>query len=190
MDFNEFGRVTLDSAPGFQPFGFAGGIYDQDTKLVRFGAREYNAETGRWTAKDPILFNGGDTNLYGYTNNDPVNFVDPKGKNPVLVAVGLGAAVGAVANVTGSYLAGTLNRTNFAQTAGIGALAGGAAVLTSGTAALATASSFAGILTAELGAGFVSTFTAAGIDIGLSLLSNPPDPFPTSLSPKTAPICP
>lgn len=63
----------------FQPFGFAGGIYDQHTKLTRFGARDYDAQTGRWTAKDPVRFAAGDTNLYGYTFADPVNFVDPTG---------------------------------------------------------------------------------------------------------------
>lgn len=31
------------------------------------------------TAKDPILFRGGDTNLYAYVGNDPVNFIDPAG---------------------------------------------------------------------------------------------------------------
>ncbi len=72
--------VTLDTNPGFQAFGFAGGIYDQDTKLVKFGARDYAGSTGRWLSKDPILFNGGDTNLYGYVLNDPVNFVDPSGE--------------------------------------------------------------------------------------------------------------
>ena len=41
--------------------------------------RDYDAETGRWTAKDPIRFVGGDSNLYGYVINDPVNFVDPFG---------------------------------------------------------------------------------------------------------------
>lgn len=46
---------------------------------MRFGARDYDAETGRWTAKDPILFAGGDTNLYGYVLNDPVNWIDPNG---------------------------------------------------------------------------------------------------------------
>ena len=56
MDFDEFGRIILDTNPGFQPFGFAGGLYDQDTGLTRFGARDYDAETGRWIAKDPILF--------------------------------------------------------------------------------------------------------------------------------------
>nr|BFD67005.1 hypothetical protein HAGR004_20270 [Bdellovibrio sp. HAGR004] len=49
------------------------------TQLVRFGARDYDPEVGRWTSKDPILFNGGDTNLYGYVANDPVNFIDPMG---------------------------------------------------------------------------------------------------------------
>jgi hypothetical protein len=38
--------------------------------------------TGRWTAKDPSLFNGGDTNLYAYTNSDPLNYVDPSGQEP------------------------------------------------------------------------------------------------------------
>lgn len=38
------------------------GLYDQHTGLVRFGARDYDAETGRSTTKDPIGFDGGDTN--------------------------------------------------------------------------------------------------------------------------------
>jgi RHS repeat-associated protein len=46
---------------------------------VRFGARDYDAEIGRWTAKDPILFAGGDTNLYGYVLNDSMNMIDIKG---------------------------------------------------------------------------------------------------------------
>ncbi|OGT20131.1 MAG: hypothetical protein A2V90_06680 [Gammaproteobacteria bacterium RBG_16_57_12] len=79
LDYDEFGNITRDTNPGFQPFGFAGGLYDRDTKLVRFGARDYDAETGRWTAKDQIKFAGGDTNLYGYLVNDPVNYIDPDG---------------------------------------------------------------------------------------------------------------
>jgi RHS repeat-associated protein len=79
IDYDEFGIVLSDTAPGFQPFGFAGGLYDPDTGLVRFGARDYDAVTGRWTAKDPIRFAGGDTNLYMYARNDPMNARDPRG---------------------------------------------------------------------------------------------------------------
>ena len=79
LDYDEFGNVTQDTNPGFQPFGFAGGIYDQYTKLTRFGARDYDASIGRWTAKDPIGFEGGDTNTYGYVGEDPVQLIDPTG---------------------------------------------------------------------------------------------------------------
>jgi RHS repeat-associated protein len=79
MDYDGFGSVVRDTNPGFQPFGFGGGLYDPDTGLVRFGARDYDAESGRWTSKDPISFAARDTNLYAYVYNDPVNLSDPFG---------------------------------------------------------------------------------------------------------------
>ena len=48
--------------------------YDND-----LGARDYDAGTGRWTAKDPVLFVGGQANLYEYVLNDPVNYSDASG---------------------------------------------------------------------------------------------------------------
>jgi RHS repeat-associated protein len=78
-EYDPYGRVLSDSRPGFQPFGFAGGMTDRETGLVRFGARDYDPETGRWTSKDPAGFSGGDTNLYGYVLTDPVNLIDPEG---------------------------------------------------------------------------------------------------------------
>ena len=55
MQHDPWGKATTDTLSGGfvrVPFGFAGGIYDEDTKLVRFGAREYDPETGRWLSKD------------------------------------------------------------------------------------------------------------------------------------------
>jgi hypothetical protein len=37
---------------------------------------------GKWTAKDPILFGGGDPNVYAYVGADPVNWVDLTGLDP------------------------------------------------------------------------------------------------------------
>ena len=79
MDYDVWGKVVANTNIGFQPYGFAGGLYDDTTQLVKFGARDYDPEVGRWTSRDPILFGGGDTNLYGYVFNDPVNFIDDNG---------------------------------------------------------------------------------------------------------------
>ena len=78
LDYDSFGRVLRDTNPGFQPFGFQGGLYDPDTGLVEFGCRWYDAETGRWISKDPILLEGG-WNVYAFCGNDPVNRMDPSG---------------------------------------------------------------------------------------------------------------
>jgi RHS repeat-associated protein len=95
IDYDEFGNMTADSNPGFQPFGFTGGLYDQHAGLTRFGARDYDALPGRWTAKDPIQFGGSglDAGLYNYVEGDPINWIDPiglikikgAGKDPIYV---------------------------------------------------------------------------------------------------------
>jgi RHS repeat-associated protein len=79
LDYDAFGRVLSDSSPGFQPFGFAGGIYDHRTQLVLFGFRSYDPFSGRFLSRDPLWHGGGHSNLYLYVANDPVNFVDPDG---------------------------------------------------------------------------------------------------------------
>lgn len=90
LDYDAFGVMLADSNPGFQPFGFAGGLYDADTGLTRFGQRDYDAHTGRWTTKDPLGFAGGDTNLYLYVGGDPVNLKD-QGGNFFFTAIVLSA---------------------------------------------------------------------------------------------------
>ncbi|WP_081650672.1 RHS repeat-associated core domain-containing protein [Paucidesulfovibrio longus] len=54
-------------------------LYDWDTGRVRFGWRDYDPDTGRFTAKDPIGAAGGDSEWYGYCSDDPVNGRDPQG---------------------------------------------------------------------------------------------------------------
>ena len=94
IDYDEFGNVTNDTSSGLTPFGFAGGLYDKDTALVRFGARDYDASVGRWTSKDSSRFSGG-MNLYGYALSDPVDFRDQNGRDPTGSAIGCLIAGGA-----------------------------------------------------------------------------------------------
>ncbi len=83
IDYDSFGNIISDTNPTMSvPIGFAGGLHDRDTGLVRFGYRDYSPEVGRWTAKDPILFQGIDTDLFGYNLSDPVNWIDPQGLFP------------------------------------------------------------------------------------------------------------
>jgi RHS repeat-associated protein len=112
IDYDSFGNVISDTNPTLEiPFGFAGGLHDKDTNLIRFGYRDFDPETGRWTARDPIGFAGGDTNLYGYVASDPVNFVDPTGEFAIVTAVvgiavivaGIYAMAGAVINFAEGY---------------------------------------------------------------------------------------
>jgi RHS repeat-associated protein len=53
-------------------------LLDDATKLVRFGARDFDADVGRFTTKDPVGSAGG-TNFYTYAAGDPVNRSDPSG---------------------------------------------------------------------------------------------------------------
>jgi RHS repeat-associated protein len=119
FDVQAFGEPMVDTNPGWQPFGFAGGLYDPDTGLVRFGARDYDPQAGRWTAKDPIGFRGGSTGLYRYAYGDPANWRDADGQ--VVLSV-VGGVAGAISGAVSGYV-GSGGR--FRPTV-IGALSGGA----------------------------------------------------------------
>ncbi len=83
-DYDEFGMIIdEDIAENWTPvlFGYAGGLQDRDTGLIRFGARDYDPMVGRWTSKEPLGFNGA-SNFYVYAENDPVNYVDVTGLKP------------------------------------------------------------------------------------------------------------
>lgn len=117
MEHDEFGRVLQDTRPGFLPFGFAGGLYERTNKLVRFGARDYDPEIGRWLSKDPIRFDGKDSNLYGYVLQNPINLFDPSGLSPFdyLIPFGTGTGNG---DIIGGTIGGGIG-------SGIGVIVGG-----------------------------------------------------------------
>jgi RHS repeat-associated protein len=80
LEYDTFGALVSDSNPAFElPVGFAGGLEDRTTGLVRFGFRDYDPAAGRWTARDPVFYGGGQSNLYVYVSNNPVSLRDPEG---------------------------------------------------------------------------------------------------------------
>ncbi|MEZ7198440.1 RHS repeat domain-containing protein [Pseudodesulfovibrio karagichevae] len=113
--YDPFGGIVEDTNPDLRlPLGFAGGLHDRDLGFVRFGWRDYDVRTGRWTAPDPIGDKGGDPDWYGYCLDDPVNKTDPLGLFVPLL-IGLAGATG-IAGI-GTTLAGL-------AADGLGALAG------------------------------------------------------------------
>jgi RHS repeat-associated protein len=122
IGYDSFGNIIEDNDPSFEvPFGFAGGLQDRDTGLVRFGYRDYDPDIGRWTGKDPIFFDGGNTDLYGYCLNNPINLIDPDGLYLTDSQRFTVSAISGIASTIGIFIGGSAGGALF------GAIAGGLA---------------------------------------------------------------
>jgi len=76
-----FGEA-LSCDEAFQnPFRFVGqfGVVGGPEEFYFMGGRLYDPHQGRFIQADPIGFAGGDTNLYRYVRNRPLNYIDPEG---------------------------------------------------------------------------------------------------------------
>jgi RHS repeat-associated protein len=79
--YEPFGQTTVSGATSTNAVQYTG-REDDGTGLYYYRARYYDSNLQRFTAEDPIGFAGGETNLYGYVHNDPINQVDPWGLIP------------------------------------------------------------------------------------------------------------
>ena len=83
VNYDAYGNVLSTSTGTPGEFGYAGYRYDEaPTGLYLDNARVYDPASGRWLSQDPEGFGAGDSNLYRYVNNNPVNGTDPSGFQP------------------------------------------------------------------------------------------------------------
>jgi RHS repeat-associated protein len=114
--YDAWGKTTgTGTQAGNNRFQYIGEYKDAATALNKFGARYYDANTGRFTQPDP---SGQEPNRYAYAQCNPTNQTDPSGLAPADTCVqshitdeffgGLvfGALTGAVLGASGGIVAG------------------------------------------------------------------------------------
>ena len=79
-EYGPFAEVIRATGPMAKanPFRFSTKYQDDETDLLYYGRRYYNASTGRWISRDPIGEQGG-LNLSRFVRNNPVQNFDPFG---------------------------------------------------------------------------------------------------------------
>lgn len=90
LSYDAYGRVTHDTNPGLQPFGFKGAFTDpvaEGAGLVWMGVRAYTPRLARFTTPDPIGLAAG-WNEHDALAGDPINYTDADGLMPSREKVG------------------------------------------------------------------------------------------------------
>jgi len=83
-DYDAFGTIIAGSTPTANSYLFTGEQFDANLGLYYLRARYYNQGGGRFWSRDTSKLVPGtsrELNRYVYTANDPVNAIDPSGRN-------------------------------------------------------------------------------------------------------------
>jgi len=102
-DYDAYGQLIQSAGTTATDFRYAGMFNLQGAGLYLTNYRAYDPNTGRWLSRDPIGEDGG-INLYGYVNENPVSFIDPKGLEAVIPFPASGAVGGAASGALGPAL--------------------------------------------------------------------------------------
>jgi RHS repeat-associated protein len=97
--YEPFGGLSVSGAGTTNTIGYTGREAD-GTGLFFYRSRYYDPRLQRFLTEDPLEFAAGDTNLFAYVTNSPINFKDPTGEFVVL-------AVPVVITQSGAIAAGT-----------------------------------------------------------------------------------
>ena len=172
-DQNRAENASQSFIGNVNPFRYRGYYFDSDTGLYYLRARYYDPEIGQFISPDDVSYMDfeaiGGLNLYAYCNYNPVMYSDPSGHSVLavgllLLGIGVGAAIGATANVVGQYISnGGWNNFNWASLGWnmiIGAVAGALTMSTLGAGSMILANGALGAI------GSVGNHLIVGDDFG------------------------
>ena len=128
-DYSPFGSVNMPVNTVENNLRFPGQYYDQETGLHYNYHRYYDPDTGRYLTPDPIGLAGG-INPFVYSNNNPINFIDPLGLETIftmntlggggfIVSGSLGTATARSKSVNGKYYEAKYRVVSVGFTAGV-----------------------------------------------------------------------
>jgi RHS repeat-associated protein len=95
VDYGSFGNILgTENGELLDRFLYSGREYEPETGFYYYRARYFDPQAGRFLSEDPIGFSGGDSNLYRYVSNSPLNGTDPSGlsssiENRILIGIEL-----------------------------------------------------------------------------------------------------
>ena len=88
--YDPTGNILTQTGTVPNNWQYAGGYFNQNTGLTKFGTRYYDPTLGGWPQQDPVagsLDNPDSLNRYLYAKDNPVNFTDPSGRFTYVGAV-------------------------------------------------------------------------------------------------------
>ena len=149
-----WGNQTGDrNAEGSFPFT----TYQYDPVIRKYfaQARFYDSAQGRMLAKDPVKRG---LNGYPYCDNDPVDYVDPTGEVPNIIAGGIiGGIVGGIAGFLGNSFSQIKKKEKYSLRKALGAAAKGAITGAAQGALTASGAGLGASLLTNFGAGFLGS---------------------------------
>jgi RHS repeat-associated protein len=74
--YDPYRKITRTGQASAYPFGIAGMFYDTGSNLYGTFGRWYEPYIQQFVSEDPLRCGGGNSNLYAYVHNDPINRMD------------------------------------------------------------------------------------------------------------------